>query len=522
MFSNENIIKIKIENKEYSAIAFSDKNCELPSFLLQGEKKPGYLYTNGKLEPWYWEGFSNYNDKKCLYFEPIELYPLSQLASSLRNKAPKLILNLAKALNLCDSKFLDLQNGIISAWRIFFTKDDEVLILPRNLSDIFSSTSSEKVRFNNSNSFIHANILPSFTLIDQMAQLYYFAMTSIKPFEYDTIRTNHYKAINLELLVKALQVNVDPDLVDKINKILHLSLSKTRDISANYNPEVALKWFIERFDNITWDLENIEDRTITIDDLKNNEVTKPVVLKLQKTEKRIVFWRKRGTIIIISTIVAAFVIGFVGSRINEALQPPYTAGFDQSGIITAYYQAQNDLNVQNLEASFKRGVKSPISNEITTLYVTRQTRLAYERVDSVINPELWVAEGMPPIDSKKIIYGIDETEITKLNENQYLATSIFYSPYDLGSSENEEESIETTDSTIFKCYRYEQKQVFSFSYNNRGWYEISDIQTTDFKYIDTLYVPVYNTSDTTYDIETDTRVTTSDVEEQYKNKSFLE
>jgi hypothetical protein len=522
MFSNENIIKIKIENKEYSAIAFSDKNCELPSFLLQGEKKPGYLYTNGKLEPWYWEGFSNYNDKKCLYFEPIEIYPLSQLASSLRNKAPKLILNLAKALNLCDSKFLDLQNGIITAWRIFFTKDDEVLILPRTLSDIFSSTSSEKVRFNNSNSFIHANILPSFTLIDQMAQLYYFAMTSIKPFEYETIRSNRYKSIDLKLLVQALEVNVDLDLVDKINKILHLSLSKTRDISANHKPEIALKWFIERFDNVTWDLDNIEDRTITIKDLKNNKVTEQLILKLQKNEKRIIFWRKRGTLIIIITIVAAFIIGFVGSRISDALQPPYTAGFNQSEIIAAYYQAQNDLDVQNLEASLKRGVKSPISNEITTLYVTRQTRLAYERVDSVINPKSWVEEGMPPIDSKKIIYGIDETEITRLNENQYLATSIFYSPYDLGDNETSEDNLDIIEPTSTKCYRYEQKQVFSFTYNDRGWYEISDIQTTDFKYIDTLDVPVYNSSDPTYDFESDERVTTALVEEQYKNKSFLE
>ncbi len=514
MFSNKNIIKIEIENKEYSAIAFSDKNCELPSFLLQGEKKPGYLYTNGKLEPWYWEGFSNYNDKKCLYFEPLEIYPLSQLASSLRNKAPKLIINLAKALNLCDSKFLDLQNGIISAWRIYFTKDDEVLILPRTLSDIFSSTSSEQVRYNNSNSFIHANILPSFTLIDQMAQLFYFAMTSIKPFEYEAIRTNHYKALDLSLLVKALEIDVDSDLVDKINKILHLSLSKTRDISANLNPEFALKWFIERFDNLTWNLENIEDRKITIDDLRKIELTQQIILKLQKREKRIIFWRKRGTVIIISTIVAAFIIGFVGSRINDALQPPYTAGLDQSGIITAYYQAQNDLDVQNLEASLKRGVKSPISNEITTLYVTRQTRMAYERVDSVINPHNWVAEGMPPIDSKKIIYGVDETEITRLNDNQYLATNIFYSPYDLGSNESNEESLDIITPTIFKCYRYEQKQVFTFSYNDRGWYEISDIQTTDFKYIDTLEVPVYDSTDTSYDIENDERVTKSIVEDK--------
>ena len=60
MFTNKDIIDITIENKKYSAIVFSNKNVELPSFLLQGEKKPGYIYKDDILEPWYWKGFTTY------------------------------------------------------------------------------------------------------------------------------------------------------------------------------------------------------------------------------------------------------------------------------------------------------------------------------------------------------------------------------------------------------------------------------------------------------------------------------
>ncbi len=520
MFNKNNIITIEIENKKYSAIAFNSKECELPSFLLQGEKKPGYLYHGDKLEPWFWTGFINYDNKKCLYFEELELFPLSLLSSSLRNKAPKLILNLAKALSLCDSSFLDLQNGIISAWRIYFTKDDGVLLLPRTLSDIFSSTSTEEVRYSNSTSFIHANILPSFSLIDQMAQLFYYSITSIKPYEYKTIRTNSYNAIDLNLLIKSQNITLDSDFINKINTILHLKLNKMRDISSNFEPQVALKWFIERFENFQWDLENRKTSNTKIEDLLKNNVTESYITKLLKKEKQIIFWRKRGAVIIISSVIAIFVISFVGSRIHEALQPPYTAGLDQNGVIKAYYIAQNDLDVQALEASLKRGVKSPISNEITTLFVTRQTRLAYERVNSIINPDNWVSEGMPPIEDKKIIYGVNDIQISQINQDQYLATSIFYSPYSLDQNESEDASNDSTTEG-FRCYRFEQKQVFSFEYNDKGWYEITDIKPVEMKYLDTLIVPVYNSNDISYDKTTDKRKTEIVVENKYLNKNFL-
>lgn len=520
MFNENNIITIEIEDKKYSAIAFNSKECELPSFLLQGEKKPGYLYINEKLEPWYWTGFVNYQEKKCLYFDQIDLYPLSLLSSSLRSKAPKLILNLAKALSLCESSFLDLQNGIISAWRIYFTKDDNVLLLPRTLSDIFSSTSTEEIRYNNSTSFIHANILPSFSLIDQMAQLFYYSITAIKPYEYKTIRTNGYNAIDLNLLIQSQNINLDSDFTSKINKILHIKLNKMRDISSNYEPQIALKWFIERFDGFQWDLENRKPTHAKIEDLLENEITKTYITKLVKKEKQIIFWRKRGAVIIISSIIAIFVLSFVGSRIHEALKPPYTAGLDQSGVIKAYYIAQNDLDVQALEASLKRGVKSPISNEITTLFVTRQTRLAYERVNSIINPDSWVDEGMPPIEDKKIIYGVHDVQISQINQNQYLATSVFYSPYSLDQSESEDTSLENTVDG-FRCYRFEQKQVFSFEYNEKGWYEITDIKPIEMKYLDTLIVPIYNSNDISYDKTKDNRKTEIIVENKYVGKNFL-
>lgn len=519
MFTNKDIIEIELENKKYNAITFSDKNCELPSFLLQGEKQPGYIYRNGELEKWYWSGFTTYNNQKCLYFDSLKIIPVAELAFSLRNKAPLLISNLAKALSKLDSKFLDLQSGIVSAWRIYFTQDDGVLILPRNLSDIFSSTSNESIRFDNANYFIHAGVLPSFSLIDQMAQLYYYAMTSIRPFEFTTVRENHYNAINLSILADSLDIKASDDLINKIDKILHLKLNKVRDISSNYEPQVALKWFIERFDNISWDLDNKDYFKLNVDDLAKNEKLQTTIIKYQKKEKRIVFWRKKGTIIIVSTIIAAFVIGFIAGRVKEALAPPYTQDYTKTEIINAYYDSQNSLDVQKLEASLKRGTNSPVSNEITTLFVTRQTRMAYEQIDTVVNPTTWVKENMPPIDDKYLIYGIDDIVITQINENQFKVESTYYSPYPLENEVAEEEQVSDTTS-FYTGYRFKQTEVFTFEYNDRGWFEISDITNAGMQYLDTLIVPTFSSYDETYDIETDERKTESIIEEKYLNAIY--
>ena len=263
MFTDKNIIDIKIENDEYSAIVFDNKDTDLPHSLLAGEKAVSYLYKDGILNEWYWKGFSHANGSKCLYFEPLSIHPIGELATSLREKAPMLINKLAKALSLCDSKFLDLRGGIISAWRIYFTDNNDVLLLSANIGDIFASTNSESIRYENTSSFIHSGIHEAFTLIDLMAQYYYFAAIGIKPFENPKIREIGYKALPLSLAAPVICPELDPELIDKIDGILNLSLGKQRNISSNLEPQNALEWFFTKFDGIEWNLKNLKEEPNT-------------------------------------------------------------------------------------------------------------------------------------------------------------------------------------------------------------------------------------------------------------------
>ncbi len=59
---------------------------DLPSYLLQGEKACGYIYEEGKLTKWYWKGLSVVEGERCLYFDPLPLFPFSDIATSKRSE----------------------------------------------------------------------------------------------------------------------------------------------------------------------------------------------------------------------------------------------------------------------------------------------------------------------------------------------------------------------------------------------------------------------------------------------------
>jgi hypothetical protein len=490
VFTEKDITTIEVEGKTYTAIMFGNKDMEIPSYLLQGEKQPGYLFTDGNLRPWFWSGFNVIGEKRCVYFEKMNIHPMSELALGLRHRAPQLITALAQALRLCTNAFLDLDGGIMSAWRIFFTDEGDVLLLPHDIADIFASSVSNEARFDNSTGWIHAELHRPFSLIDQMAQFYYYAITGFKPFGREDVRETGFSIIPLKLCGPVFAPSLDAKLASRLDGILTLPLGKQRELSGNMNPQVALEWFIERFKDVSWDLENLEvlpDPEETMH--KNKKLNEFLVAKSKKAERK-KFWRHKGVKI---TIIAAAIIivgAFTASRIKEALAPPYTADMAPEQVIQAYYQAQNDLDVTKLDASLSRGTKSPVETEVTTLFVTRQTRMAYENVPAFIAPKTWIDEGKPALAATTNIYGVTDISIQDLGKGYYRATATLYSPSDYLSSSDEDEDVTEPEGYTY-CYCYQQQQTFHLTMSKHGWYLIDSISQDKVSYLYTLKIPTY-------------------------------
>lgn len=470
----------EIDGQKMQCIVIGPQSMDLPSYLLQGEKACGYIYEDGTLTKWYWKGLSVVEGERCLYFDPLPLFPFSDIATKKRSEALTLVRDLARALESLPYSFLDLSSGILPLWRVWGMEDGRLLILPQDLADLFAACSDEETRYFHSSSWVHHGLHQPFTLCDQMASLLYYAALGFPPFHDKDSREDSFRPLPLSLTGVALPQTT----IQFIDRTLSLSLTKQRDAVMNKEPQKALSWFLSQTESLQWTLE-ATDSVQTRESLRVIGACASFLDGQHTRAKRRVFWRKKGWLVITIAAIIISVSWFTTTRIQESRKPPYTAGMEPSQIIDAYYDSMNELSLENMEASLAKGVKNPASMEVTNLYVTRQTRQAYEGINSQIDPNDWIAEGRPPIMAGTFLYGITDLSIEQIGENRYLAKGIMWTPYAYSDEEPEQ------NATATAVYTYELNQEFSVEMGERGWYEITDITRASVQPLEKLMVETY-------------------------------
>lgn len=484
--SNE-IFNATIDEKPYTCISIGPREIDLPSYLMQGEKPCGYIIKNQKLEKWFWKGLSIVHDKRCLYFEPIALYPITDIATNKRSNALVLVRELAQALMLLPSKFLNLTSGILPLWRIWGIEDGGFLILPQSLADLLSSCADEETRFAQSSCYVHHGIHAPFSLCDQLVQLLYLSAVGFPPFADKRTREDSFRALPVSLC----DLELPKKTIGFIDDSLKLSLTKQRDGSGNKESQIALSWFLTQTESLQWTLKNKQTST-THAEREAQQQSASFLANQEKRANRKIFWRNKGWIVISVTALVIALAWFTTSRIKIALTPPYTAGMTHIEVIEEFFAGQNSLDLQKMEASLSKKAKNPASMEVTNLFVTRQTRQAYEGIDTQIDPNEWITQGKPPILAGTFIYGVTDVKIKQIEENTYEVTSTLYTPYTYFEDE-EKPMLEENTAAI---YLYEQVQSFSVEMGKRGWLEITSINNLGIKELGHLMVPTYIALDT--------------------------
>ena len=474
-----------IEGTEYSCITIGEKGIELPTFMMQGVKNCGYVIQGGVQESWYWDGLTIAREKRCIYFKKMDLFPLTDIATKKRAKALVIVRDLAKALSLLSTKFLDLSSGIIPIWRIWGLEDGGFLILPQNLADLFSSCASEEIRSFQSTCWVHHDNHKPFSLCDQMTQLLYFACMGFPPFQNPETREDTFRALPVSLYPSLHLPTATSQFIDKT---LSLSLTRQRDIGGNKESKEVLAWFIGATEDLLWTLEDRQEAT-SRDDLKLDPGCGPFLEKQKKRADRKIFWRKKGWIVASIAAVVLVVIWITGSRIKASLTPPYTAGMTNVQIIDEYYTGQSELDIQKMEASLSKKAKNPASLEVSNLFVSRQTRQAYEGMNTQINPNDWIAKGKPAIMEGTYLYGVTDVQVEQIGDNTYQATSILYTPYAY-TEPDESDVVQPSAGHVF-MYRYEQVQEFTLGLSKHGWTEITSINNVSIQDLGTIEVETY-------------------------------
>lgn len=466
-----------IDQSAKSAITIADQDAQLPSYLLGGEKKPGYYYDGKTLSKWYWSGLNAVDGKRVLTFDPLDITPFSALATTLRPKALPLVRSLAEALILCEASFLDLSSGIIPLWRLWATDEGHILIMSQDVGDLFSSVSDEGERYLNVASWVHHTIHPPFSLIDQLTSLLYYSAAGIPPFFDKNTREDGFRALPLSYL----DTGLDNQTAAFIDATLSMGLRHMREAAGNKPPQRAVSSFLEQTEALDWNLGALQEPKSREELLAGDKAIDFSRAQAKRANAK-VFWRKRGWLIITITVSVLLVGGFVTGRVKEALAPPYTASYNQEEVIRAYYRSQSELDLQKMEASLARKVKNPASLEVTNLFVTRQTRQAYESINVQVNPEAWIAEGRGAIAEGAFIYGISDVQIRRVDGITYQVSATYWAPF------NYEGEAEEGPMAV---YAYDLEQRFTVEMGKKGWYEITSISAPEITNMRKIDVPTY-------------------------------
>ena len=486
-----NIVNRIIEGEEKTCILLGGEDLQPPKHMMQGEKQKGVLFLNGDECPWTWTGLCTIEGSRYVYFDKIDIEPFDSIASLHRDKALSIILTIARILTQRGEKFASTIVNIIPTYRFFIVNGgDGVLILPPDLGDLISIYLSEEDRYSAHGCYIKNNTEAGFSLIRQFAQFMYFALTGIKPYEDISIRQSGCHDIPLEIYKEGLFPSLSDETIGFINFVMHAKERDQRDIMGNRSACDNLSWFISKASSLDWSVSSIDEATLKArsSEIASSGKSKSLMEKIEKEARRKNFWRQKGSIIITASVVFVVVAAILFSYISNLLEPPYTKDMNQVEMIQAFYEAQNNLNVDDLSDALD-GCSAPQESEVINLYVTRQTRSAYEGVSPFIPVDDWIEAGRPAISITSSIYGVTDLEITQTGENSYHVEGTYYTPYPY--NEEDQADISTAEDKSL-VYVYSMSQDFTFAWNKRGWWNITDVSAISVKFTGTLLIDTFN------------------------------
>ncbi len=476
------IRNLEIDGEEKTLINLGGDDFPLPRHMMSGEKLPGYIFQDGIIHKWYWDGIKTVDGEKHVYFSRLDISSLSHISTSRRSRALSILIDLASAILQAPKGFADLQVGVMQMYRFYLLDDDRLLLLPPDLADVFNIYMDDETRYRECAAYFKGGTEEGFALVRQFGALLYEALTGISPYEDRNIREHQYKELPLELFQEELFPRLDRKTFGFIEFLLHARSTEQRDIMGNRRPEENLAWFIEKARECSWDVDDIteEERKSAVEKVFSSGEVERFMVKTAEGARRHRFWRLWGTVITTTAIVLIIFFSIFYSMIKNALEPPTVKGMDQIGVITSFYDAQNALDAERLTEALK-GCKAPQETEVINLFVNTRTRNAYENIDAVVRADEWVNAGMPAIERGKFIYGVADLKITEIGENVYRATYDTYTPFPYDEDVKTEAYLDEKGIPIYtQAFRYKMSQTLTLRYNKRGWYNIVSIEDEDY------------------------------------------
>ncbi len=459
---------LEVKGHTYCALTIGEVSGELPRHLLSGEQECGYLYREGSLTELYYARIADRDGLRSILWDTPIFIPVTEIGTRFPDQVKEKILEVSEAMQAVPRSFLQNERGQIPAWRIFLLEGGGVALLPSKLSDLILYSASQEDRNIYLHRFHRPDVHSPFALCHELAQLLYLALAGFAPFEPEEVKQTAYRPIPSSIAIGGLPA----ESAAALDAILTMPVSAQRTaVSGAYSASENLSWFDEQ----------IRDLSFTLDEKASSEENLAAYREtLKKKGERREFWRKKGVGIIAAALALTIILSVSVRTFIRSLEPPYTAGMTSEEIISEFFAAQNDLDIERMNASLARGVKNPFEQEVTTLFVNSRVRQAYEQVDALLTPEEYENSGSEAIPYTAMIYGVSDLTVTRIGEDAYLATYLYYAPDRSEDTGGEAE--------VYRGVVAENRVEFTFS-DTKGYEQITRINDLGHEIVREFEVP---------------------------------
>lgn len=383
-----------------TAIPIGPDSISLPKGMFQGGKTPGMMVTGETVTPWYWEGIKTIQGTLCVYSSTKNIKPFSMLFN----------------LNIPLSSRLDLFVQVLQGMKVIAEQDESpwflqgfplnavwiipgsgILVLPRAISSVMMNAVSEKERDALENNWVHPKAPEDKRWLYQMTAVLYAVLGKVPPLEDEYTREAGYEPLPLW----TLNPSVSDSSSDEISSWLTLKKPLPEaDELASFVREHASQFCAS---------------VPSAREVQAKASYEAARQKIHTRGRRRVFFRKRGFVLAVTTLLAVILIAGVTTRIVESLRPPDFAGMEPVELINHFYDLQDRLQMGEMGDMLTRSAKNVREEQMIYLHVTNAMRTAYGGGE-MMPAWVWVKQGKPEIPPDTMVYGITDLEITKVED----------------------------------------------------------------------------------------------------------
>ncbi len=476
--------RIIVGEKEYTALRFGNDSYEMPPSVMQNTRKDGLIITDEGIRSYPWYGITKDRDGQYILLPPSEYEDIRTISLAHRDRALSLVRKIALGLKEAEKSFPDLLSGIFPLYRIIIEKGENIVLLSPDAGSILTLSHTPEETDRDVRTLIVPDKEKSFTLALEMVQLLYYALCGRFPYERADVRGSGFRAYDLSLY------GYEGENASFIMKSLEMKVKDQRKICLNYSEQYALGWFLSLTEKLEW-RETARKEEETAESINKSEES-PVFCSLmerkERKAKRHRLFREKGAVALLITLVAAGVIWFAGNFIYQEVKAPDTKALTPIGIIEYTIEKQNELDAGSINEGFKGEAAQYM--EVTSLYVSSRTMLAYSQKNTIISAPEWIEGGRGAIDEECTVYGVIIKSIEAVSENTYTAHLEYYTPYAFYNEDEEDNSINEDSARVFV---YSVDETFVFEWNKRGWWICTSSEFEDASLIEVLNIP-YSTT----------------------------